>query len=214
MATKAELQTAFERCEQRRRDVSPLEAARSYAQVVQALLAVLPDQHAAVSYQRRYLKSPAPVTPALDLILRYAPPMFQGGALTAVQQWYDSGTKTERAALPDFPAKIETARAVLAHAVQLWGVLAEHPTAILRPTATAHDAAVLPIWISAGVIAQRPEDPATCSRVSDTRRPAVAKCAGCGRERTALLAELLEPATCPACLHRCVFVLTRRVSRA
>lgn len=132
MATKAELQTAFERCEQRRRDVSPLEAARSYAQVVQALLAVLPDQHAAVSYQRRYLKSPAPVTPALDLILRYAPPIFQGGALTAVQQWYDSGTKTERAALPDFPAKIETARAVLAHAVQLWGVLAEHPTAV-RP---------------------------------------------------------------------------------
>lgn len=211
MATKAELQADHERCEQIRRGVFALETAREFPRAVAQAETVLPHQHASVSFQRRFLKTSQPTTPAVDVILRYAPAFFLSKALDAVQQWYDGGTKAERTALPDMPQQIETARKVLAHAVELWGVLAEHPSAVLRPPATPLTVAVIPLWLSATVIALRPQEPSTYIRVSDARRNAVAKCSGCGNERAAPLAELLEPTTCHRCKKRCAFVLTRRV---
>lgn len=211
MATKAELQAAYERCEQIRRGASAAETAREFMQAVKQAETALPYQHPSVSFQRRFLKTPTPTTPAVDVVLRYAPAFFLGGSLDAVQAWYDGGTKTERTALPDMPKRIDAARKTLTHSVELWGVLAEHPSAVLRPPVTPLTKAVVPIWVSAGVIAIRPQEPSAYIRVSDPRRQAVAKCSGCGRERTAPLAELLEPATCPGCQKRCAFVLTRRV---
>jgi hypothetical protein len=209
--TKAELQTTHERCEQIRRGVSALETARDYLAAVKQAEKALSDQHASVTFQRRFLKMDQPVAPLVDVILRYAPAFFLGRSLDAVERWYDGGTKTERNALPAIPERLATARRVLAHAVELWGVLTRSPAATLRPSAIVLTNAVVPLWVAAGVIAPRPDDPRSFARVSDTRRNAVAKCSGCGRERTAPLVELLEPAVCPACRKRCHFVLTRRV---
>ncbi len=209
--TKADLQAAHERSEQIRRGVFALETTRDYLAAVKQAEKTLPDQHPSVTFQRRFLKIDQPTTPAIDVILRYAPAFFLGRSLDAVQGWYDGGTRTERNALPAIPERIASARRVLAHAVELWGVLARSPTATLRPSAIVLTNAVIPLWESAGVIAPRPDDPRRYARVSDTRRDAVAKCSGCGRERTAPLVELLEPAVCPACRKRCHFALTRRV---
>lgn len=211
MATKAELQAAFDHCEQVRREVAAAERARDFPLAVQRAAAAWPHQHDAVAFQRRFLKPATVSTPAVDVVLRYAPPFFLGEVIDAVQAWYDGGTKTERTALPELPKRIEAARAILAHAVELWQVLAESPSAVLRPPATPLTKGVVPLWASAGVIALRPQEPGTYTRVSDPKRPAVAKCSGCGRERTAPLTDLLEPATCPACQRRCSFVITRRV---
>jgi hypothetical protein len=210
VATKAELQAAYDFCEQIRRGVSAAETARDYPLAAKTAETALHFQHASVSFQRRFLKSPKVTTPAVDVILRYAPPFFLSKALDAVQVWYDGGTKTERTALPDLPGRIEVARKVLARAVELWGVLAESQSAVLKLPATPLTKAVVPLWVSAGVVLLRPQEPGSYSRVSDPRRPAVAKCSGCGKDRTAPLTDLLEPATCPACNKRCAFVLTRR----
>lgn len=209
--TKADLQAAHEKCEQVRRGVFALESARDYLAAVRQAEKLLPDVHASVTFQRRFLKVDQPTTPAVDVILRCAPAFFLGRSLDAVQGWYDGGTKSERNALPAIPDRIAAARRVLAHAVELWGVLARSPTATLRPSAIVLINAVVPLWEAAGLIAPRPDDPRTYARVSDTRRNAVAKCSGCGGERTAPLVELLESAVCPACRKRCHFVLTRRV---
>jgi hypothetical protein len=211
VAKKADLQAAYDRCEQMRHSVAAAEQSRDYPLAVRYATGVLPDQHDAVTFQRRFLKSPTFTTPAVDVILRYAPPVFLSKVLDAVQEWFDAGSKPERTALPEMPKRIEAARHLLAHAVELWGVLAESPKAVLRPPATPSTAAVVPFWVSAGVVALRPQDPGTYARVSDPQRQAVAKCSGCGRERTAPLAALLEPTTCNACQRRCNFVLIRRV---
>lgn len=211
MATKAELQQGYERCEQIRRGLAAAEAARDFLLAVRQAESALPHQHAAVSFQRRFQKLTFLTTPAVDVILRYAPPFFLGRSLDAVEAWYSGGTPTERKALPDIPARIATARKALAHAVELWGVFAESPSAVLRPPATPLTDAVVPFWVAATVAVPRPEDPASYVRVSDPRREAMAKCSCCGRERRAPLADLLEPSRCPACERRCEFVLTRRV---
>jgi hypothetical protein len=211
MATKAELQQAYETFERIRRGWTSAEATRDFPEVVRQTESALTYQHAAVTFQRRFQKLSTLTTPAVDVILRYAPPFFLGRSLDAVEAWYTGGTPTERKALPDIPARIATARKVLDHAVELWGVFAESPSAVLRPPANSLTAAVIPFWVAATVVAARPEDPATYVRVSDPRREAMAKCAGCGRERRAPLADLLEPSRCPACERRCEFVLVRRV---
>ncbi len=211
MATKAELQAAHDRCEKICSEAAAAEWGKDYPLAVQRATTALPDQHASVTFQRRFLKSPVITTPAVDVILRYAPPFFVSKAIEVVQEWFDAGSKAERTALSELPRRIDAARQLLAHAVELWGVLAESPTAVLRPPTTPLTKAVVPLWVSAGVVAPRSHEPPMYTRVSDPRRPAVAKCSGCGRERTAPLADLLEPATCDACRRRCNFVLTRRV---
>lgn len=211
VATKAELQQAYETCERIRRGWTAAEAARDFPEVVRQAESALPQQHASFTFQRRFQKLTAPAAPAVDAILQYAPPFFLGRSLDTVEAWYTGGTPTERKALPDIPVRIATARKVLTHAVELWGVFAESPAAVLRPPANPLSAAVIPFWVAATVAAPRPEDPATYVRVSDPRREAMAKCSGCGRERRAPLADLLEPSRCPACERRCEFVFVRRV---
>jgi hypothetical protein len=211
VATKDELRDAFNRCQHIHREAVAAERSQDHPLAVRRATAALPDQHAAVTFQRRFLNPPAITTPAVDVILRCAPPFFLGNAVEAVQEWFDAGTKTERAALPDIPRRIADARKLLAHAVELWGVLAESPTAVLRPPPVPASIGLLTLWASAGVVAQRPGGVVSYSRVSDPRRAAVAKCAGCGQERTAPLADLLEPDLCPACQRQCNFVLIRHV---
>jgi hypothetical protein len=171
--TKADLQAAHDRCEQIRRGVFALETARDYLAAVKQAEKALPGLHASVSYQRRFLKTEQPATPAVDTILRYAPAFFLGRSLEAVQGWYDGGTRTERNALPEVPERIATARRVLAHALELWGVLARAPTATLRPSAIVLTNAVVPLWLDAGVIAPRAEDPKTRRLTPGSVTPAV-----------------------------------------
>lgn len=211
MATKADLQAAHEQCERIRRGAFAAEHAREYLTAIKQSQTALQYLHPSVSFQRRYLKVDTPTAPAADTILRLAPAFFQGQAVDAVLAWYEGGTKTERASLPDMPRRVDAARQVLAHAVELWGVLAEHPSAVLRPPTSPLTTSVVPIWVAAGAIALRLKESSTYIRASDPRREAVAKCAGCGRESRAPLAELLEPTRCPACERRCAFVIIRRL---
>lgn len=210
MATKAELQAAHERCEAAHREAAAGASAHDYPAAVRHAEGVLPDQHAAVTYGRRFRPAEPAAAPLADLILRYAPACFLGRSLDAVETWYVGGTKTERAALPDLPARLAGAHDALAHAAALWAVLAESPAAALRPGPDPRADAVLRLWLAAGAAAAHPTVRGAYVRVSDARRDAVARCAGCGRERRAPLAELLEPSDCPACGRRGDFVLARR----
>ena len=211
MATKAELQAAYERCEQIRRGAAAELKKLDFPAAVKLAEIALPHQHAAFTFQRRFQNAAAPTAPIIDLILRYAPACFLSQSLNTVETWYLSGTKTERSALPDIPEQIAVSRNVLAYAVELWGVLAESPTAMLRTTPGPRNNDLLSVWLSAAVVAVHPHEPTAYFRVTDPRRDAVAKCSSCGRERRAPIADFLEPSRCPSCGHRSDFVLIRRV---
>ena len=209
MATKRELETDYERCEQIRRGAASAVAAHDYPQAVRQAESALPHLHAAVRFQRLHLKA-APIVPVLEVIFRYAPPLFLARSLDAVEAWYAGGTRGEKAALSDLPERLATARSRLARAVELWSAFAGADGTLSAPVDKV-GADLLRVWTSAGLVAPHPTIPKRFTRITDVRRPAAGKCAGCGKERVAPLADLLDPSTCPACGRRCVFVLTRRV---
>jgi hypothetical protein len=209
MATKSELQAAYQRCEEIRARATAELQDLNFAAALSLAEAALPIQHPAVTYQRRFLDTETPATPLVDLILRYAPAFFRESSLAAVESWYLGGTKTERAALPKLPDQIGFARNLLGQAVALWRILAASPTAVLRPTQEAGCKALLQVWTLAAIVAVHPNDPMAYYRVTDPRREAAAKCSSCGRVARGPQTSFLEPTRCPACRRRSDFVLIR-----
>ena len=210
MATKAELQAAFARYHQIRRAVTGEVHKCDFPAAVKLAETALSLQHDSVTFQRRSRKATAPSIPIVDLILHYAPACFLSRSLVAVETWYLGGTKTERSALPDVPKLLGDAHNLLARAVELWGVMAKSPTAVLRLESDSRDKALFSVWLAARVVGLHPQDASAYFRVTDPRRDAIAKCSACGRERRAPAADFHEPSRCPSCKRRSDFVLIRR----
>lgn len=76
MATKAELQAAYDCCAQIRHGVATKLHERDFAEAVKHAETAFPHQHAAATFQRRFQNDSAPATPIIELILRYAPACF------------------------------------------------------------------------------------------------------------------------------------------
>lgn len=212
MATKAELADAYARYRLACVAATQAEAIRDFRAAVGAAEAALPLVYPAAAYRRRYLKV-EPAAPTLACVLRYAPPLFLGPSLDAVERWFATGTRTERADLPDLPQQVAAARVRLASAASLWERLAADPAARLWD-AELHPEAVdtVRVWQAVGAV---DTDGRTgrlgYARASDARRPAEGKCAGCGVTLAAPLARLLDPLPCPACDRTCQFIVVRRI---
>ena len=213
MAKKAELEETYERYRRACLGVARAEADRALSDAVLEAAAALHLVHPAVTYQRRFLKADFPVTPTLDCLLRYAPPLFMYRALDVADAWYAGGTRTERGALPELPAKLAAARARLAEATELWSALAARPGVTLsldgRGPAAAETVAV---WLAVGaVVERRHPDRTEYARTSDPRRPARGKCGACGHVLAVPLLRLLDSFPCPTCRRLTHFVVVGRL---
>lgn len=211
MAKKAELEQKHETYELIFKEISNALQLREYFIAVKKAELALQFQHASINFQRRFQKNFSVSATAVDIILRYAPVFFLSDSIDAVEKWYRSGNKFERDAFPDFLETLLSARKLLSHAVMLWEILSESPVAVLQPPNDAQNKFIIPIWISASVVAINPKEPTSYIRVTDLRRDAVAKCYSCGRERRAPIADLLETTRCPACERRSTFAILRRI---
>lgn len=211
MATKAELETLYNRYRQACVTVVQAETDRDYHAVVREAEASLPLVHPAVTFRRRFLKAD-PGAPTIERLLRYAPPLFLNRSLDAVKQWYSGGTKTERNALPDILDQLEEARRTLTLATELWSVLAADPSARLRVDGRGPAAGeIVSIWWNLGlVVAKDRAGHREYMRVSDPRRPMEGKCFECGKMLLIPLTRLLDPYPCPGCRKQCHFVIIRR----
>jgi hypothetical protein len=210
MATKAEMQAAYERCEQIRHEVAAAMHRLDYFGALKLAESALVHQHAAVSFQRRFQNSEAPATPNVDLLLRFAPACFLSRSLDVVGAWYEGGTKTERSSLPAVPDRIAAARDALAYAVEIWTSLSSTPTSVLRLVPDQRSKALLHVWLQTAALVAHPTEPNSYMRVSDPRRVATAKCFSCGAKRNGPMLEFLEPSACDSCGRRSDFVLLRR----
>lgn len=208
MATKAELEAAHARYRDTCAAAARAEADRDFHAAVRAAADGLPLVHSAVAFQRRFLKV-EPDAPTLDVLFRYAPPLFLGAALSAAEHWYAGGTRTERGALPDVPERLAAARRRLTRAAELWAPLAASSGARLTLDGRDTDAdEVVAVWLSVGAVRAAGGGYA---RTSDPRRPARGKCSACGGVLAAPLAKLLDPFPCPACRQPRPFVIVGRL---
>ncbi len=163
-----------------------------------------------ITYQKRFLKT-EPDAPTLDVLLRYAPPLFLGQAIDAVERWYLSGTRTERGNLPDVSERIASARSRATLARELWSVLDAAPDAHLAVSnRNPAELEIVRTWLRLGAVAPSARyGPQQYERVSDPRRSACGRCSGCGYTITATLSRLLDPFPCPGCRREHPFVLLR-----
>lgn len=211
MAKKADLETSFRAAQAQCAEAAHAEAAGDYPRALERAESALPRLREYIAFLRRYQKVEAPHLPAVDLLLRYAPPLFARRALDAVGDWLVQGTRTERAAYPDLPDRLEVARHRLRLAVRLWP---GWPASAPGPAAdTAEARQLLEFWTRLGAIARRPgTSPPGYEPVTHPERPARGKCPRCGRADEAAWADLLFPRTCPHCRARSEFVLVARIA--
>lgn len=210
MAKKADLEESFRACSARCAEAARAEADGDYPRAVERAAAALPALRAWVVFLRRYQKVEAPDLPPVELILKYAPPLFAGAALQAVEAWAAEAGRPERALYPDLPARLGEARRRLALAVRVWPAW---PAAAPSTSPAADPAEVtelLDFWVLYGAVVRRGGLGPGYEPVTHPRRPARGKCGRCGRDDRAAWAELLEDRACPQCGARSHFVIVPR----
>ena len=210
MAKKAELEYEYNRYHHSCAVVAGAVSRGDFQTAVREAEVSLPLVYPALAYQKRFLKT-EPDAPTLDVLLRYAPPLFWGRAIDAVERWYLSGTRTERGNLPDVSERIASARSRVALARELWSVLDAAPDAHLAVSdRNPAELETVRAWLRLGAVAPSTRfGPQQYERVSDPRRSVCGRCPGCGHTITATLSRLLDPFPCPGCRREHLFVLLR-----
>jgi hypothetical protein len=211
VAKKADLEASFRACSARCAEAARAEADGDYPRALDRAEAALPLLREYVAFLRRYQKVEAPGLSPVDLIVRYAPPMFAGRSLDAVDAWVAEANRAERAAYPDLPDRLAEARRRLALAVLVWPVW---PAAARNRHVDAAGAAdLLDFWTRYGAVAHRPGTaPPVYEPVTHPRRRARGKCPTCGRADEAEWAALLGPRACPHCRATGEFAIVARTA--
>ena len=215
MATKVELESAFNWCNAQRAQMQTRIANQDYFGAIDIGVVSLNSVHNSVTYQRRYLHEIAPAIAIVDNLLWYAPCFFRNQTIRQVEHFFRNGTKSEKDALPDMLRKLDVARNLSKCCVALWQKLSESPDAVAKPESTSEfDAAILQLWHSAGLVYLVPEQPRPgYAKITDFNRLATGKCFKCGAVRNATTTALAEHAACAACRSMTDFVILNRRSQ-
>jgi hypothetical protein len=210
VAKKADQEAAHSRYTSLLDEAKTAERNKDFHIVVTRAEAALPSQRDSLAFQRRYLKIERPPLPAVDLLTRYAPPLFAYRVLDALEAWIAECKKAERDAYPHLRGQLETARQVMATASRVWSAWQadlDTPAGEDKATVTA----LAKVWSSAGAIIRRPDTTKkTYAVVTRVHQEVWGKCPSCGRPHRATYLAMLEPLACPGCAKRGTFTITKR----
>jgi hypothetical protein len=212
MATKADLESALNRCVGWYETARKAVAAHDYPAAVQAAEASLADTWDTVAFLRRFRQIEKPGLPGVEILLRYAPAVFAWRALDALEAWVTGAKRTDKKAYAHLTADLAAARQALADAARLWDDLDSplgHPVSgVTSPAATT----ALNAWVAMGLVSVRgPSGFASGRHVSHPTGQFEAICYSCGELHRASLSDFLNPVNCPGCRRASDFVLARRV---
>ena len=212
MATKAELEQAHRWCGAQASQIDQRVGAHDYLGAIQLAGVNLSCVHLSVSYQKRYLHTLSPPIPLIDRLLWYGPCFFQGGAIALAEQFYQKGTKTERAAIPEMEGKLAGAAALLRRCIYLWKAMSEPPDSVVSADAKSpSDPAIFQLWNTAGLIyLTKSAAKLGYAKITDFSRVATGKCFQCGAHRYAPVPELAQAAVCESCGKFAEFAIVNR----
>jgi hypothetical protein len=212
MAKKAELEASFRKCSALCTEAVQAEADNDFTRLLDRAGATLPLLRESIAFLRRYQKIEAPNLPSVDLILRYAPPMFATRSLDSVDEWFAASSRSERKTYPDLPDRLADARRLLTLAVRVWPPW----PAVAQSEVKAEGAEVAQLfnfWSRYGAVVKQPgRTPTTFAPVTHPRCRARGKCPTCGRSDEAAWADLLVRRTCPHCNCAGQFVIVARAN--
>lgn len=213
MAKKADLEASFRACQARTAEAARAEVDGDYPRALDRAKGTLPLLREYVAFLRRFQKVEAPQLPAVEVILRCAPPLFARRALDAVDAWLAELNRAERAACRDLPDQTVAARRRLALAVRVWPRWPATGPAPVPPADAEDVARLFDVWTRCGAITRRPGTaPPVYEPVTHPRRRARGKCPACGRTDEVEWMALLGSRACPHCRTVGTFVIVARTA--
>lgn len=186
-----------------------------YREAVQAAMSAWPYVDGMILHERRYEANEVANIAAIDLVLRYAPLLLDSKPLDELEQLLASYRRVlKKDAYTTLTEKLTRARARILENHRLWTYLELHPGVeqeALRAALGGEQErwrSVAEAWERMGLLS-RTRSGRTYQLVLSTRMGEVVrgKCPACGHVDEAPKAMFLEPAACPRCRSRVIFVL-------
>jgi hypothetical protein len=200
MAKKGDLGLAFQEYSGREAEAVRAKTAGDFAAVLQQAQSAIPLLRDTIAYLRRYHKVLPAQLWAIELILQYAPPMFSRRSLDKVSAWLADTNRTERAAYPDLPARLETAWRRLSLAARIWPSIVASPVLATPADDPSEVRQIMAFWVKYGAVTEQVIAGRSHFRLTTHRDCAIrAKCAKCGHLAHAKWSEMLGNKQC----HRC-----------
>lgn len=165
---------------------------------------------AMLKFERKYEHAEFESVPCIDLVLKYAPLLFDWTALTELGTLLRGRKSIDRIASDDLASRLSEALVVFREAHQVWNELenASVADAAKVSIATAIDPrrrkALIDAWVSMKLV--RREGGAT-RIATDPDERVRAKCPGCGVVVGGLMFDVLSDQECPRCKGRHVFCI-------
>lgn len=190
------------------------EKQHDYRKVVQLAVTSLQYVDGMMRFEQKYEDREFERISAIDLILEYAPLMFDSESLNAVESLLKSKRRIDRDTSDDLAEKLRYARRVMWNAHRVWNDIEHHPEVRFesnRTTAGEFEASadrIVGEWQRMGII--RSSDPrlpgqfSFCTRLDES---VLAKCPSCGAIARAAKTRFMTQIACPKCRARDLFVI-------
>jgi len=167
-----------------------------------------------MQYERRYSEKEFASIEAIDLVLKYAPLLFDFPSLDALEALLKERKRIERDTTEDLGANLADARALMWDAHRMWEQIEQNPgfrQDELRRTLDGEQEtwrSIAEAWEKMGLLGRTPESGSYCLALSTRLGEIVpAKCSACGAIGRGPKAMFLEDTTCAACGTRVPFTL-------
>ncbi len=167
-----------------------------------------------MQYERRYENTEFDDIEGIDVILRYAPLLFDFSSLDALENILKNSRRIEKNTSENLVAKLAKARARMWDAHQLWDHLERHPEVsqdeLNRALGGSRDRwrSITDAWENMGLV-YRTQDGGSQRVALSTRmgRVVPGKCSSCGVVVSAPKAMLLEKMVCSECRATVFFII-------
>lgn len=166
-----------------------------------------------MQYERRYEKVDFNSIPAIDLVLKYAPLLFQHESLARLENLLADFKRIEKLTAADMGQRLNAARERLWLNHRLWSFLEENPGTRQDQLATQlggdqdYWRSIAESWEKMGILSRSPVANSYCLTIVTRLGQVVsAKCPHCGTVVQAPKAMLLEESSCHQCSQMVSYV--------
>ena len=212
--TKAELERQYDDYETKMKKARASHRNGLYRDAVKSAMSAWDHVDGMMQYARCYEKTEFDSIEAIDLVLKYAPLLFDYETLDTLESMLKTQRRIERDTAADMGDKLLKARSLMWDAHRMWNHIEEHfdiKQDELRAALGSEQTrwrSIAELWENMGLL-QRRADGASYRLAFITRLGQVvsAKCPSCGGFADAPKATWLERTACPHCKTGVFFVI-------
>jgi rubrerythrin len=203
--TKAELQVAYadylSMCDRASAAVVALDFAGAVSHADQSLSLL----QRSLQFQRKFQKDSPILVPSIDLLVRFAAPLFAFAPIDRLTTWFGNLSRAEKQHCSFLQEKLELAQRQLQLASKIWANLLEADS---KPVPFSNQNPIAQVWVQMGVVEQSSD---RFRLTANYQKQVYGKCSTCGLLVRGMFTAFLEPRTCPACQQKRLFVIGKRV---